>query len=35
MMQDNAYPDCSKKFNDAINLAIYEGSGKKLKLSPF
>ena len=32
----NAYPDCSKKFNDAINLAIYEGSGKKLKVeAPF
>ena len=32
----NAYPDCSKEFNDAINLAIYEGSGKKLKVeAPF
>ncbi len=32
----SAYPDCSKEFNDAINLAIYEGSGKKLKVeAPF
>lgn len=32
----NAYPDCSEKFNDAMNRAIYEGSGKKLKIeAPF
>lgn len=32
----SAYPDCSQAFNDAINLAIYEGSGKKLKVeAPF
>lgn len=32
----NAYPDCSKEFNEAMNLAIYEGSGKKLKVeAPF
>ena len=23
----NAYPDCSKAFNDAMNTAVYEGSG--------
>ena len=28
----NAYPDCSKLFNDAMNTAIYEGSGKQLKI---
>ncbi|MDO5387944.1 MAG: 7-cyano-7-deazaguanine synthase QueC [Clostridia bacterium] len=26
----NAYPDCSKAFNDAMNKAVYEGSGKQL-----
>ena len=32
----NAYPDCSKVFNDAMNTAIYEGSGHKIKiLAPF
>lgn len=32
----SAYPDCSKAFNDAMNTAIYEGSGKALKVvAPF
>lgn len=32
----NAYPDCSEAFNTAINTAIYEGSGKTLKVeAPF
>lgn len=32
----NAYPDCSEAFNNAINTAIYEGSGKQLKVvAPF
>lgn len=32
----NAYPDCSSAFNDAMGKAIYEGSGKKLKIvAPF
>lgn len=32
----NAYPDCSEVFNNAMNQAIYEGSGKKLKIvAPF
>lgn len=32
----NAYPDCSKEFDDAINKAIYVGSGKKVKVEgPF
>ena len=32
----NAYPDCSKAFNDAMNMAIYEGSGKQLTVeAPF
>lgn len=32
----NAYPDCSKSFNDAMNKAIYEGSGKQIKIeAPF
>lgn len=32
----SAYPDCSEAFNNAINTAIYEGSGKKLKVvAPF
>lgn len=26
----NAYPDCSEVFNDAINKAVYEGSGHRL-----
>ena len=28
----NAYPDCSKAFNDAMNTAVYEGSGKQLSI---
>lgn len=32
----NAYPDCSKEFNEAINTAIYIGSGNQLKVkAPF
>ena len=32
----NAYPDCSGSFNDAINSAIYIGSGEQLKVvAPF
>lgn len=32
----NAYPDCSKEFEDAMNEAIYQGSGKQLRLeAPF
>ena len=32
----NAYPDCSSDFNDAINRAIYIGSGKQLTVeAPF
>lgn len=32
----NAYPDCSQDFNDAINTAIYLGSGKELHVeAPF
>lgn len=32
----NAYPDCSSDFNDAINRAIYLGSGKQLRVeAPF
>ena len=32
----NAYPDCSTSFNDAINKAIYEGSGGQLRIeAPF
>lgn len=32
----NAYPDCSKAFNDAMNTAVYEGSGKQLSIeAPF
>ena len=27
-----AYPDCSQAFHDAMNQAIYEGSGKQLAL---
>lgn len=32
----NAYPDCSSAFNEAMNQAIYIGSGKQLQLeAPF
>ncbi len=32
----NAYPDCSKEFNDAINRAIFLGSGNELQvIAPF
>lgn len=32
----NAYPDCSKEFNDAMNTAVYLGSGNQLKVvAPF
>lgn len=32
----NAYPDCSKEFNEAMNMAIYQGSGKKVRIvAPF
>lgn len=32
----NAYPDCSTVFNDAINKAIFEGSGRQLHIeAPF
>ena len=32
----NAYPDCSKAFNDAMNTAIYLGSGEQLRVeAPF
>jgi 7-cyano-7-deazaguanine synthase len=32
----NAYPDCSSDFNNAINAAIYIGSGNQLKvIAPF
>jgi len=32
----NAYPDCSTDFNQAMNKAIYEGSGKQLSIeAPF
>ena len=32
----NAYPDCSKEFVDAMNMAVYEGSGRQLKIEvPF
>lgn len=31
-----AYPDCSQVFHDAMNQAIYEGSGKQLRIeAPF
>lgn len=31
-----AYPDCSPVFNDAMNAAIYEGSGHQLRIeAPF
>lgn len=32
----SAYPDCSAVFNDAMNTAIYEGSGRQVKIrAPF
>jgi len=32
----SAYPDCSEVFNNAMNTAIYEGSGRQLKIeAPF
>ena len=32
----NAYPDCSQAFQDAMNAAIYEGSGHQCKIiAPF
>ncbi len=32
----NAYPDCSQEFNDAINTAVYLGSGQQLRvIAPF
>lgn len=32
----NAYPDCSNTFNNAMNQAIYEGSGHQVKIeAPF
>lgn len=32
----NAYPDCSMEFNEAINSAVFIGSGKQLKVvAPF
>lgn len=32
----NAYPDCSEVFNEAMAEAIYEGSGKQLRIeAPF
>ncbi|MBP3747462.1 MAG: 7-cyano-7-deazaguanine synthase QueC [Ruminococcus sp.] len=32
----NAYPDCSADFNEAINRAVYLGSGQKLRVeAPF
>ncbi len=32
----SAYPDCSEIFNNAMNTAIYEGSGKQLEIkAPF
>lgn len=32
----NAYPDCSSVFNEAMNQAIYEGSGHQVKIiAPF
>ena len=32
----NAYPDCSQDFNDAINTAIFLGSGRQLRVeAPF
>ena len=32
----SAYPDCSTEFNDAMNEAIYLGSGKQVRIeAPF
>ena len=32
----NAYPDCSEVFKNAMNQAIYEGSGRQLRVeAPF
>lgn len=32
----NAYPDCSSVFNEAMNKAVYEGSGRQLSIeAPF
>jgi len=32
----NAYPDCSSTFNNVMNEAIYEGSGKQIRIeAPF
>ena len=32
----SAYPDCSSAFNDAMNTAVWEGSGKQLRINaPF
>ena len=32
----NAYPDCSSVFNEAMNKAVYEGSGRQLEIvAPF
>lgn len=32
----NAYPDCSEVFNNAMSMAVYEGSGKALRVeAPF
>ncbi len=32
----NAYPDCSAAFNEAMNTAVWEGSGKQVKIeAPF
>ena len=32
----NAYPDCSEVFNNAMNTAIYEGTGQQVKIrAPF
>lgn len=32
----NAYPDCSSRFNDAMNEAVYVGSGEQLRVvAPF
>lgn len=32
----NAYPDCSDVFNEAMNKAVYEGSGRQLEIvAPF
>ena len=32
----NAYPDCSSVFNDAMNTAVWEGSGHQVRIeAPF